>query len=137
MAVEEKWKANLIKVAYMKQFPGLLPSWAAAQGKTVGAVFLLPSKPGSSAMLFTDGTFLVTPALAPEPWQLGEALSALRPLLEQRQAAAYAEYDRLVAQDREALRVARVEKILGAIDNNLALVPELKDRIRTLVKSWE
>ena len=33
MAVEEKWKANLEKVAFMKQFPGLLGHWEALSGK--------------------------------------------------------------------------------------------------------
>ena len=38
MAVEEKWKANLEKVAFMKQFPGLLGNWEALTGKTIKAV---------------------------------------------------------------------------------------------------
>ena len=33
MAVEEKWKANLEKVAFMKQFPGLLRNWGALREK--------------------------------------------------------------------------------------------------------
>jgi len=41
MAVEEKWKANLEKVAFMKQFPGLLGSWESLAGKTVTAVIPL------------------------------------------------------------------------------------------------
>ena len=38
--------------------------------------------------------------------------------------------------DREATRMARMENILGAIHNNLKDIPELKDRIRSLVKKW-
>ena len=34
MAVEEKWKANLEKVAFMKQFPGLLGNWESLADKT-------------------------------------------------------------------------------------------------------
>ena len=52
-------------------------------------------------------------------------------------AQAYAEYDRLVQKDREALRAARLEKILGAIQNNLEQIPELKDRLKELVKEWK
>ena len=33
MAVEEKWKANLEKVAFMKQFPGLLGNWDGLGGE--------------------------------------------------------------------------------------------------------
>ena len=32
---------------------------------------------------------------------------------------------------------ARVEKILGAIHNNLEQIPELKDRLKELVKEWK
>jgi hypothetical protein len=50
---------------------------------------------------------------------------------------AYAEYDRLAHIDKEALRSARLEKILGAIHNTLELIPELKDRLRELVNHWK
>ena len=59
MAVEEKWKANFEKVAYMKQFPGLLGNWEALIGKTVEAVIPLKGKQGAAAIVFTDGTFTV------------------------------------------------------------------------------
>jgi hypothetical protein len=97
----------------------------------------LPSKPGTAVLVFSDGSFLIAPALAPEPWELTEALGTARALLEPRHQAAYAEYDRLVRSDQEALRAARLEKILGAIQNNLAQIPELKDRLRQLVKEWK
>jgi diglucosylglycerate octanoyltransferase len=35
------------------------------------------------------------------------------------------------------LRSARLEKILGAIENNLEQIPELKDRLRRLVDGWK
>jgi hypothetical protein len=47
------------------------------------------------------------------------------------------EYDRLVKKDKDALKAARVEKILGAIQNNLEHHPELKDRLKALVKEWK
>lgn len=137
MLVEEKWKANQAKVAYMKKFPGLVPAWGKARGKTIVTVTPLPSKKDAAVLGFSDGTFAVAPPLAPEPWELAEALAAARSDLEPRHRAAYAEYDRLVNKDREALRAARLEKILGAIRNNLDQIPELKDRIRQLVKEWK
>jgi len=137
MPVEEKWKANQEKVAFMKRFPGLTAAWEQIQGKTVEAVMPLPSKPGAAVLVFHDGSFAIAPPLSPEPWDLGEGLAAARRHLEPKHRAAYVEYDRLVTQDKEALRAARLEKILGAIENNIDQIPELKDRLRELVKQWK
>jgi diglucosylglycerate octanoyltransferase len=137
MAVEEKWKANQQKVAFMKQFPGLATTWEQVQGKTLEAVVPLPGKAGAAILIFSDGAFMVVPPLAPEPWELTEGLKAARPLLQAKHPAAYAEYDRLAKIDREALRAARMEKIIGAIQNNLEQIPELKDRLRRLVDGWK
>lgn len=137
MAVEEKWKANLEKVAFMKQFPGLLGTWEALTGKTIKAAIPLKGKQGTAVLVCTDGTFTIVPAMASEPYELGEALTVARALLEPKHQAAYMEYDRLVKKDKDALKAARVEKILGAIQNNLEQHPELKDRLKALVKEWK
>jgi hypothetical protein len=137
MAVEEKWKANLEKVAFMKQFPGLLGNWEALNGKTVEAVIPLKGKQGAAAIVFTDGTFTVVPPMVTEPYELGETLAVARTYLEPKHQAAFVEYDRLVKRDKEALKSARADKIIGAIENNLAQIPELKDRLKALVKEWK
>lgn len=137
MAVEEKWKANQKKVSFMKQFPGLLTSWENANGKTIQAVKPLPSKPHTAVLVFSDGCFTIAPPPAPEPWDLGQGLQAARAELAPTHPEAFAEYDRLVQQDQRALRNARAEKIIGAIQNNLEKIPELKDQIRQLVLEWE
>jgi hypothetical protein len=137
MAVEEKWKANLEKVAFMKQFPGLLGNWEVLEGKTIKAVIPLKGKQGAAVLVCTDGSFTIVPAMAPEPYELGEALVVARTLLEPVHRTAYVEYDRLVKKDRDALKSARVDKILGAIQNNLEQHPELKDRLKELVKEWK
>ena len=137
MAVEEKWKANLEKVAFMKQFPGLLGNWEAMTGKTIQAVIPLKGKQGAAVLVCTDGTFTIVPPMAPEPYELGEALTAARALLEPTHRTTYVEYDRLVTKDKDALKSARVDKILGAIQNNLEQIPELKDRLKELVKEWK
>jgi hypothetical protein len=136
MATEEKWKANLEKVAFMKQFPGLLGSWEAMKGKTIEAVIPLKLKQGAAAIIFTDGTFTVAPPMATEPYELGETLTIGRSVLEPKHGDAYREYDRLAKIDKDALREARLEKILGAIENNLEQIPELKARLKALVKEW-
>jgi hypothetical protein len=136
MATEDKWKANLEKVAFMKEFPGLLGSWDALKDKTIEAVIPLKGKQGAAAVICTDGTFIVTPPITAEPYELGETLTAGRSLLEPKHADAYREYDRLAKKDKEALKQARLEKIIGAIQNNLEQIPELKERLKALVKEW-
>ena len=137
MGVEEKWKANQEKVAFMKRFPGLLPSWDTLAGKTVQIVIGLKSKTGSAVVVFTDGSFTVVPPLAPEPYELGEALVAARTHLEPPHGPAYAELDRLVQRDHAAQKAARLSNILGAIRNNVEQIPELKDQLKALVKEWK
>ncbi len=137
MATEDKWKANLEKVAFMKQFPGLLGNWDALKGKTIEAVIPLKGKQGAAAIICKDGTFTVAPPMITEPYELGETLTAGRPFLEPKHTTAYVEYDRLVKKDRDALKSARLEKIIGAIENNLEQIPELKERLKALVKEWK
>ena len=74
MAVEEKWKANLEKVAFMKQFPGLLGNWDSLAGKTIKAVIPLKGKQGTAVLVCTDGTFTIVPSMVPEPYELGEEI---------------------------------------------------------------
>jgi len=135
--MEEKWKANMDKVAFMKQFPGLAFSWEQVAGKTIESVAPLPSKPGYATLVFTDGSFIVAPAVDTQPREVGEGLNAARPSLEPKHPEPYKEYDRLVKRDKDATRTARADKIIGAIRNNLEQIPELKDRIRQLVKEWK
>lgn len=136
MPTEDKWKANMEKVAFSRQFPGLVLDWNSCADKTIRSVIPLTGKPGAAVIVFTDGSFTVVPPLAPEPWALGQALVDARVQLEPTHQAAYAEYDRLAKRDKDALRSARLEKILGAIHNNLEQIPELKDRLKELVKEW-
>ena len=137
MSSEAKWKANKKKVAFMKQFPGLLTRWEETEGKALERVVPLPSKAGHAALVFSHGHFVIASPPDPEPLEIAAGLAALRPLLVSTYARAYAEYDRLVFDDRDALRVARLENIIGAIRNNMQDIPELKDRLRGLVKEWE
>ena len=136
MPTEDKWKANLEKVAFTKQFPGLLLEWQACRGKTIEAVTPLTGKQGAAVVTFTDGSYVVVPPLAPEAWELGQALVDARRYLEPFHRDAYQEYDQLAQKDKDALRAARLEKILGAIHNNVEQIPELKDRLKALVKEW-
>lgn len=137
MPTEDKWKANMEKVTFTKQFPGLTLDWKSCEHKTIEAVVPVTGKPGASVIVFTDGSFTVAPLPAPEPWELGQALLDARKHLEAKHHAAYEEYDRLAKKDKETLRSARLEKIIGAIQNNLEQIPELKSRLKELVKEWK
>ncbi len=136
MAVQDKWNANLRKVAFMKQFPGLLTTWEALTGKTIQAVLALKGKQGAAVLVCTDGNFTVASPMDPEPYELGEALAVARTCLEPTHQTAYLAYDALVKTDKAATNAARVDNIIGAIRNNLAQSPELKDRLKELVKEW-
>ncbi len=125
------------KVAFTKRFPGLLLDWKSFEGKTIQAVIPLTGKPGAAVVVFTDASFTIVPPLTPEPWVIGQALVDARAQLEPAHQAAYREYDRLAKNDKEALRIARLEKILGAVHNNLEHIPELKERLKELVKEWK
>lgn len=137
MAVEEKWKANQEKVAFTKKFPGLTLDWKACEGKTVQAVLPLTGKQGAAVIVYTDGSFTIVPPLAPEAWEFGQALIDARAHLEPKHRADYAVYDRLAKKDTDALKSARADKIIGAIENNLEQIPELKERLKKLVKEWK
>ena len=134
-ANEAKWKANQEKVAFLKQFPGLLRSWDEAAGRTVTSVTAIEQSDGKVLML-DNGTFAIVSPLAPEPKELRDGIEAAEARLRVLYPEAYREYETLAQRDREATRTARLENILGAIHNNLDDIPELKDRIRSLVKQW-
>ena len=137
VSVEAKWKANQEKVAFLKQFPGLLTSWIETIGQTIEDVKVFESKPNSAVLVFSDGSFAVVSLPAYEPQELTAGLREARGILEPKHPEAFAEYDRLDQIDKDAGRLARMENILGAIQNNLEQIPELKDRLRNLVHEWE
>lgn len=133
---EVKWQANLEKVAFLKQFPGLMTSWEETVGHTVTTVTPLRNQPGTAVLTFSNHRFAVVADLAPEPRALSEGIPAIRSQLESIYPEAYAHYEALAEKDREATRQARLTNIIGAIHNNLEQIPELKDRLRSLVKDW-
>lgn len=134
-ANESKWKANQEKVAFLKRFPGLLRSWDETAGRTVTSVTTIEQSDAKVLML-DNGTFAIVPPLTPEPKQLRDGIEAVETHLRALYPDAYREYEALAQRDRDATRTARLENILGAINNNLDDIPELKDRIRSLVKQW-
>ncbi|MCZ6802270.1 MAG: hypothetical protein O7F12_17475 [Nitrospirae bacterium] len=134
---EAKWKANQAKVAFLTQFPGLLRNWESGVGLTLKTVTPLKANPAMVVLGFSDGSFLLTSSPTVEPRDVTDGLKVARSILEPFHQEAYQSLDQLTEVDQEAARNARLENILGAIQNNLEQIPELKQRILTLVKDWK
>lgn len=137
MSIEAKWKANQDKAAFLKTFPGLISSWEQSVGQTVEHVAQFSSENGTAVIVFSNTTFAVAPPVTLEPRDGKTGLSAARAVLDPLNPQAFAEYDRLSLLDQEASRKARMDNILGAINNNIDQIPELKDPIRSLVQTWD
>jgi len=131
--IEQKWAANEEKTALIKSFPGLFLSWPKALDKKIIKIVPLKEKSGAVLMM-EDGTFTVAPNIDPTTHQILEAIQSLRPELESRLSEVYGKLDEKVAKDKEMARRARMEKILGAIQNNMAEMPELKEEIGKLIR---
>ena len=137
MGIEEKWKANIQKVKFLKTFPGWLSSWEQGVDSTIKQVIPIPEQPAHTVLLLSEGKFIVTSQAHEEPQMVTAGLLAARAQLEPTHAEAFQEYDHLTQQDQEAGRIARLENIIKAIDNNLDRIPELKTRIKELVIQWD
>ena len=137
MTPQDKWKANQEKVAFVKSFPGLLSPWAQTHGLTVETSIPFPDQKPYTALVLSEGHFGISPPLQDEPQLLTTGLQLVRPYLEKSRPEAFKEYDRLHALDQETGRQVRLENIINAITNNVASMPELKSRIRDLVRQWD
>jgi hypothetical protein len=133
MEPQEKWQANMEKVAFAKQFPGLLRDWAEAKGKRIASIVPLAGRPGQ-VILFDDRTFLVAGLLDPEPADLLNGIVAAAKPLEEWYPEAFARLNELKEKDERLTQQARQEKILGAIRHNAGSLPGLKEAITKLLK---
>lgn len=132
-SIEEKWAANDEKVAFIKQFPGLFLNWSECLGKRLKKA--IPLKDGIGTVLaMEDGAFTVAHKIDPTAHQMLEGIQSIRPELESHLAEAYRTLDQKVERDKEMARRARLDKILGAIRNNISEIPELKEEITKLLR---
>jgi len=137
MTPDEKWKTNQKKVAFLKSFPGLASSWEHAHGLNLETSIPFPDQKSYTALIFSQGHFGVSGPLQNEPQLLTQGLQLVRPYLEKYRPESFEEYDHLHALDQEMGRQVRLENIMNAITNNVTSIPELKSRIRDLVRQWE
>lgn len=129
---QDKWQANMEKVAFAKQFPGLLRDWTDAKGKRIESIVSLDGRPGQ-VILFDDRTFLVTGLLDPEPADLLNGIMAAAKSLQSWYPEAFARLMELRDKDDELTRLSRQDKILGAIRHNARNLPGLKAAIAKLL----
>jgi len=120
------------KVAFAKQFPGLLRDWTEAQGKRIVSVVPLADRPGQ-VILFDDRTFLVAGLIDLSPADLLNGLFAAAAPLQQWYPDAFAHLIELRERDEALTQQARVEKIASAIRHNAGL-PGLKEAVARALK---
>jgi len=132
---EEKWKINRQKNDFARTIPCKIEP--DNNLKTIYKTFL-PSAKNVELCIYENNTFSLSQSNTFDDAQLViESIEIVRPYLEKHYPDFYQEYDKWVLLDKEATRKARLEKILGAIANNMAEIPELKDEIIKLGKMLE
>ena len=136
MDIEEKWQANREKVAFVKTFPGMVSKWDSLCGKVLEQVIPVGNKKGC-LFIFSGGLFTFIPLSIQEPSNLLLALETGRPWLETFHSEAYRTLDSLIARDRELQRKARLDKLLSAVKNNYATIPEIKVELKKLLDELE
>lgn len=132
---EEKWKINRQKNEFARTIPCKIPP-----DNTLKVLYktFLPSAKNIELCVYDNHSFSLSDDSAFEDAQLViETVTLVRPYLEKFYPEFYQEYDNWVQLDKEATRKARLEKILGAIANNMAEIPELKEEIIKLGKMLE
>ena len=117
------------KLDAARAFPGRIPA-ALAVGKTVAEVAGTVEEP---VLVFTDGSFLLLRAHEPQGSALYDTLLGAREALAARHPAALDVLERCAEAEAEAMRLARMEKILGAVETNLPAVPELRQALFDLL----
>ncbi len=140
MEPQEKWQANMEKVAFAKRFPGLLHDWTEAKGKRIVSIVPLSSAEGGSGggrpgqvILFDDRTFLVAGLVDPDPADLIHGLFAAETPLREWYPDAFAKLVDLRERDEQLTQQARVEKIASAIRHNAGL-PGLQAAVARVLK---
>lgn len=132
---EEKWKINREKNEFARTIPCKV-----SPDMHLKVLFktVLPSKKSIELCIYENHTFSLSDPNAFDDAQLVlETVEIVRPYIEKYYPEFYQEYDKWVLLDKEATKKARLEKILGAIANNMAEIPELKDEIIKLGKMLE
>ena len=110
----------------MKPFPDCSCTWdQLVRGKTVEAVLPLKEQTGSPRSFAPMDRSSWRPSRRAEPYELGEALPS-RPGVPENPRRPMPGTTGLRKKTKMRTRTARLENILGAIQNNVEQIPELK-----------
>lgn len=121
---ERKWKASEEKVRFAKSFPPLLKRKDDAKRalKTERLRF-------GELIIYDDYRFTFEPLDENDVPKFLSNLRESRRFLYEHHREHYDKFDELDAMDKELTRLARFEKLLGAIVNNALAFPELIEAI--------
>ncbi len=132
MYAEQKWAASEEKTRFAKAFPGLLTDAEVLKTKIIESQILLNAN-GWTLTIFTDKTFTFEPIHLDDVPKFMAALRESRTHLYDFHKAAFDELERLTKRDQELTRLSRMEKILGAIVNNIVELPSLYDDVTNVL----
>ena len=131
--IEKKWQTNTEKVAFAQSFPGRVTQWESLLGKRLKGVVPFQAQSEGVVLVFDDGAFFTASSVPDTPQTTMAALEAARELLEPFHAEAYGKLSELTEHDREMSRLARMERIVDAVRNNMGQMPELEAALRELL----
>ena len=130
MHAAEAMELRAARRAFLTEFPGRLLSLEQAVGKVVLSTW---GEGSDRLVLFADGTFFLASDWAGSLDELQDLLLKVRSLVEPHQREAFAALEALQAEETEAMRLGRMEKILGAVAANLPQIPELREALLGLL----
>lgn len=131
--LERKWQSNMEKVNFANAFPGRKKEWDEAVGKTIEAAVPFKAHTEGVVVVFSDGDFLIASKPPDTPQTVIASLEAARTRLDKFHAEAYERLDDLTERDREMSRLARMERIVDAVRNNMGEIPELRAALKELL----
>jgi hypothetical protein len=132
MYAEQKWAASEEKTRFAKAFPGLMTNTELLKTKMIESQISLNAN-GWTLTIFTDKTFTFEPIDLDDVPKFMAALRESRTHLYAFHKAAFDELERLTKRDQELTRLSRMEKILGAIVNNVVEYPSLYDDVKNVL----
>ncbi len=121
---EQKWKASEEKVQFAKAFPGMLK-----EKDPTKTVLQTAQLQYGKLIIYPDYTFTFEPLDETDVPKFIANLREAKAYLYEHHRSAFETLDELTARNEELTRLSRLEKLLGAVVNNVAEFPELYEAI--------
>lgn len=133
----DKWQVNRRKNEITLELKELLPAQKPSQ-KPINQIFLEKGEEKHELFIYDGGMIdLNDPSLLDDPAIRLSVMDQARPYLQPLYPDWYQTFDDLKQRDYQLTQEARLEKILGAIANNIDEVPGLEAEIIKLGKMLE